>query len=130
MPERYQKEIEEILEQARDLGTSGRGRGRRDGILRLAWLQVRESMGGKGWSLSPGRVMLIAIGLLLSALFLGSVIPGLTGLLAWAGLILFIVGYGMFFLRPGRSVEKRWRGRPIDDTESLWDRWRRRLRRS
>ena len=130
MPERYQKEIEEILEQAGDLGTSGRGRGRRDGILRLAWLQVRESMGGKGWSLSPGRVMLIAIGLLLSALFLGSVIPGLTGLLAWAGLILFIVGYGMFFLRPGRSVEKRWRGRSIDDTESPWDRWRRRLRRS
>ena len=130
MPERYQKEIEDILRQAGDLDPGGGARGRGGGILRLAWRQVADSMGGGAWSLSPGRVMLAAIGLLLSALFLGSVIPGLTGLLAWAGLVLFIVGYGMFLLRPGRSVEKRWRGRPIDEAESPWDRWLRRLRRS
>ena len=128
MPERYKEEIEEILRQAGDLSPNGRRRRPRDGILRLIWQQLTDSVGGRGWSLTPGRVMLIAAGLLLSALFLGSVIPGLTGLLAWAGLILFIVGYGMFFVRPSK-VEKRWRGRPVDDLgESPWQRLRRRLR--
>ena len=129
MAERYQREIEEILQQAGDVGSNGRRRRGRKGFFGLIWQQVAQSVGGRGWSLSPGRVMLIAAGLLLSALFLGSVIPGLTGLLAWGGLILFIVGYGMFFVRP-RTVEKRWRGRPVEDWgDSPWNRLRRRLRR-
>lgn len=127
MSERYKKEIEEILRQAGDLGTGGKGLRRRQGILKLAWLQVREALGGKGWSLSPGRVMLIATGLLLSALVFRALVPGgIVALFAWGGLILFIVGYAMFFIRP-KGTEKRWRGRPVDDAgEAWWQRWRRR----
>ena len=48
------------------------------------------------------------------------------GIMAWGGLVLFIVGYAMFFIRP-RKFEKRWRGQPIDDSgEKFWDRLRRR----
>ncbi len=125
MSERYKKEIEEILRQAGDLGTGGKGLKRRQGILKLAWLQVRGALGGKGWSLSPGRVMLTATGLLLSALVFRALVPGgIVALLAWSGLILFIVGYGLFFVRP-RRIEKRWRGQAVDDEpRSRWDRFR------
>ena len=130
MPERYQKEIEEILRQADDIGSSGSGKVGRRGILRVLWSQIMATPGDGGRLLSPGRVMLVAICFLVAALFLGSAIPGFTGWLGWIGLFLFIVGYGMFFLRPRSSAEKRWRGRPVEDVESLWDRLRRRFSRN
>ena len=123
--QRYQREIEDILRQAGELGSGGRRRGPRGGFLRLVWRYIREAIGGKNWSITPGRVMLVAVSLLLSALIVQAAIPGLVGPLAWGGLILFIVGYAMFFIRP-RRIEKRWRGQPIDDRpESWWTRFRR-----
>ena len=127
MPDRYQKEIEEILRRTSDTGSSDGGRGRKNGILRVLWSQIMATQGDRGRLFSPGRVMLVAICFLVAALFLGSVIPGFTGLLGWMGLFLFIVGYGMFFLRPRSSSEKRWRGRPVEDEETIWDKLRRRF---
>ena len=122
MSERYQREIEEILQQAGDLGSGNRTGRSGQGLLRLIWLQIAGSVAGKNWSLSPGRIMLIAVVLLLSALVLQ------VGLLAWAGLLLFIIGYAMFFVRPPK-VEKRWRGQRIDyGGESWWHRLRRKIR--
>ena len=122
MSNKYQKEIEEILEQAGESGKHRRGGKTGPSLWRLIWLYVAKSVGGKDWSLKPGRVMVIAILLLLSALILR------TSLLAWAGLLLFIVGYGMFFVRPPK-IEKRWRGQSLEDSgDSWWDRFRRRLR--
>ena len=128
MSDRYEREIEEILRQAGELGTGGRSRGGSRGLLRLAWLSVAGAVGGKTWSLRPGRVMLAGVVLLLSALIVGSAAPGsLVPLLGWGGLILLIVGYAMFFIRP-QQVEKRWRGQPIDDRgQSWWDRLRRKM---
>jgi hypothetical protein len=128
MPKRYQEEIEEILKQTADLSSGKRRRRGKQGLLSLMWRYASESIGGKTWSITPGRVMLIAVALLLSALVMVAAIPGLAGPLAWAGLILFIVAYAMFFIRP-RRVEKRWRGQPIDDHGGNWfDRFRRRTR--
>lgn len=129
MPDRYQKEIEEILRRTGDTGTgsSDSGRGRKNGILRVLWSQIMATQGDRGRLVSPGRVMLVAICFLAAALFLGSVIPGFTGWLGWMGLFLFIIGYGMFFLRPRSSSEKRWRGRPVEDEETIWDKLRRRF---
>ena len=128
MSDRYKREIEEILQQAGEIGSGGGAHGSRPGFLRLVWLQLVQSVGGKTWSLRPGRVMLLAVvllGLALISFFFGL---GFAGLLGWAGLILFIVGYAMFFVRPPK-VEKRWRGQPIDyNGESLWDRLRRRIK--
>ena len=74
--------------------------------------------------------MLIAFVLLLAALVLNSAAPsfGITGLVAWSGLILLIVGYAMFFIRPKpiKPIEKRWRGQKIElNGESWWERLRR-----
>ena len=122
MAERYKREIEEILQQAGELGTGNGARRSRPGLPRLILQQLTQSVGGKAWSLTPGRVMIGAVVLLLAALFLG------ISLLAWAGLVLFIIGYAMFFVRP-RKVEKLWRGQPIDDTgETWWNRIRRKFK--
>ena len=36
---------------------------------------------------------------------------------AWAGIILFILAYALFFVKPSNNTEKRWRGRPVDDDD-------------
>ena len=128
MSKRYQKEIEEILKQAGELGDSGQSRGPRRSTWRLVWIYISQSLGGKRWSPSPGRVILIGVSLLLSALIVSQFVAGLGGLLAWGGLLLFIVGYAMVFMRP-RKIEKRWRGEPLEDGgDSWWDRLRRKLK--
>ncbi len=128
MSERYKREVEEILQQAGELRSEGNAGARRPSLLRLVRLHLAQSLGGKTLSLSPGRVMLFGLLLLLSALISQAFFAGLVGILAWAGLIFLIVGYGMFFTRPPR-IEKRWRGQQIDyDGESWWGRVRRKIR--
>ncbi len=129
MSSKYQREIEEILEQAGELKSPGLPKRPRRSLGRLMLLQIGQSIGGKDWSIKPGRLMLVAIGLLVAALVVRATAPGLTGPLAWSGLLLFIVAYGMFFIRPRNRVERRWRGQPLDrDEESWWDRFKGRLR--
>ena len=130
MPDRYKQEIEEILRQAGEVAPAERPAARRESLPKLVWRHFVESLGGKTWSISPGRVMLAAVALLLSALIVRAAVPGLVGPLAWAGLILFIVGYGMFFVRgsKGPKVERRWRGQLLDAEESWWDRLRRSIK--
>lgn len=126
MPDKYEEEIDEILRQAGEL-TSGKGGARRhSSFLGLIWLQIKRSLGGRALSISPGRVMLVAVVLLLTALVMR------ISLVAWAGLILFIVGYAMFFVKPktGSGEEKRWRGQPIEYGDPpWWERFRRRFQR-
>ena len=122
MAERYKREIEEILQQAGELGTGNGARRSRPGLPRLILQPLTQSVGGKDGSLTPCRVMIGAVVLLLAALFLG------ISLLAWAGLVLFIIGYAMFFVRPPK-VEKRWRGQRIEyGLDSWWSRLRRKIR--
>jgi hypothetical protein len=133
MPEHYQKEIEEILKKAEMEGPGPRKHGVKPGFGRTLWLQARQSFGGRGWSISPGRIMLTAGLLLLAWLVLKSYTPVLASSLAWAGLLVFIIGYALFFVRPPRGGEKRWRGQPLDDRshspfESWWERIRRRMK--
>ena len=136
MPDRYEKEIEDILEKAGvpgdDSSSAPKPKARRSrGVRRLAWLYARQSLSGGLWSFSPGRVMLIGFVLLLSTLLVMPFASGVPGFLAWAGLIICIIGYGMFLARPPK-VEKRWRGRTLGAGErsrirSAFDRIRRRL---
>ena len=125
MPERYQQEIEEILRQSGEL--TGKPK-RQPSFLKLVWRHFLQSLGGKTWSISPGRVMLAAVSLLLTALLISSAAPGFVAPLAWAGLLLFIVGYAMFFIKPQKPLEKRWRGQKIElEGDSWWDRLRKKL---
>jgi hypothetical protein len=148
MPEKYKQEIEDILRQAGEWTTPERVRKRRQSVWKLSWHQAKGSLKGKAWAITPGRVMLTALLVFLTALIIYPAAPnlGLVGPMAIAGLVLFAVAYGLFFVRRpgyekrwrGRSVgegrlshsEKRWRGMPIEDNEpSWWNRFRSRLRR-
>jgi len=128
MSDKYQREIEEILQQAGGIGPD-ESRGPMGGFLWLVWSQLVHSVGGKVWSLRPGRVMLLAMALLFLALTTYAFGLGVAGLLGWTGLVLFIVGYAMFFIRLPKTEPKRWRGQPIDYGEKSWfDRLRQRMR--
>lgn len=122
MAKRYEKEIDDILKQAGEIGSGKRGQGR--GFFRLISLYLARSIGGPVRSLRPGRVMLIAVALLLLALIINTTASGagVVAPIALAGLILFIVAYAMFFIRPPKRTgsEKRWRGQPIDDEQVSW----------
>ena len=88
MSSKYQREIEEILQRAGDLGsTRGGRRAPRHSLPRLVWLYGKRSLSGKLWSLSGGRVMLFGLVLLLSTLVVRPFVNGVSGYLAWAGLL-------------------------------------------
>ena len=129
MSSKYQREIEDILKKAGELESSKpKHRPGRQSVRRLAWLYVRQSLSGELWSISPGRVMLIGLVLLLSTLLVRPFVGGVSVYLAWAGLLVLIVGYGMMLVKPP-ILEKRWRERPLDESpESWWDRLRRKLK--
>lgn len=132
MPDQYQKEIEDILKKAEAEAPLPSGNSRRS-LRGMVWQYTRQSLNTKAWGVSPGRIMLAALALLLAALLLRPFVPGMFGLLAWAGLIIFIVAYGMVFLRPSKTGQRKmWRGRYIDDEpdggSSWWQRLKRRFR--
>ena len=118
MSDRYEREIEDILKRAGDFGEPSppkRASGREYSFRKLVWVYIRQSLGGRMWSFSPGRVMLIGFVLLLSTLIVRPFAAGAIGYLAWAGLLLCIVGYGLILARPPK-MDKRWRGQPLDDS--------------
>ena len=130
MSERYQREIEEILEQASE-ALPGKGRKQRShrSIFAAIGSILGGMLGGKKWAITPGRLMLIAVALILSALIVRAMTPGIVAPLLWAGLFLFIVAYGLFFIRPWPQYEKRWRGRLVEEYDNpWWERIRRRLK--
>ena len=129
MPEKYQKEIEDLLDNLSSL-PSRPARKKRPSLVRIVMGGVGTLLGGRGRSISPGRIMLGAVILLLTAWWFTTMLPGLAGLVAWAAVILFILGYAFFFVSPGNSYQKRWRGEPLEQAPSQWwDRFRRRAKR-
>ena len=134
MPDQYQKEIEDILRRAEAEEPLPSGQPRRS-LRGMVWQYARQSLNSKAWGVSPGKIMLAALALLLAAFLLRPIVPGMFGLLAWAGLIVFIVAYGMVFLRPSKSQpRKMWRGRYIDGASgegarSWWQGIKRRFKR-
>ena len=115
MAERYQREIEEILEQT---GTSADPKqpAKSGGMLRRLGRSRGSGSGGRARRITPLRVFMASIALLLTALLMNSLAPGLQGLFAWSGLLLFIVAYALFFTHPGKPIEKRWRGQVVGDS--------------
>ena len=112
MAQRYQKEIEEILDQvnakvpARKVADGGKALRKRQEPPR----RTRFPLG-----ISPVRLLIAGSLLLLVALVLRGSVPGVAGPLTWIGVGLFIATYVLFFLRPARPTELRWRGRKIED---------------
>ena len=131
MSDKYIRQIEEILKDAE----RSRGKSVADGVeeppkasgllSRLGRLRIILRV-------SPNKVVLAGIILIVVSFVLYNAfnylfVENFKFLLPiWAGLILFVIVYGLLFVKPG-SEEKRWRGRMLDDgiQPSKWERLRR-----
>ena len=134
MSDRLMKEIEEILRKAETEGGEVeeprpvRVR-RRPAVPRPRLPSVRGPL------LTSGRLMVLGVALLIASLVVFTAGgPRSVGVyLIWAGILAFVVAYGLYFARgggPGERFEKRWRGRPVDDEPPpLRDRFRNIFRR-
>ena len=131
MPEKYQDEIEEILRRSGE-SAPVKPVGERERPLEdmpESYDSLRDlKQSGKGstrlWpSLSPGKIMLGGLIIfVLGALWLGPLI--------WVGLTVLVVAYLLFFVKPGSSsMEKRWRGRSVEEEGTNVDRLKKWLKR-
>lgn len=137
--QRYEREIEELL--ARMEGHVGR-RPRARGWRRF-WQQVKgHGFGGfRGLfsDITPGRIMLLSLGLLFLALFLNAAQVPAARPIALVGGLAFVISYILHFIRGEPSPrEKRWRGRavsfpreqdPLPQWLARWRDWWRRNKR-
>ena len=75
------------------------------------------------------KLQLIRVLCALVAMLFGAGMPGILGAaLAWGAVILFILGYALFFINPSSSYEKRWRGQAVETPPTLWERVIRRIK--
>ncbi len=125
MPERFQQEIEEILEQSE--AQAPLSRAKRSGRPKA---ERPESVGGL---ITPGRIIIVAVVLLLTfaLIFDGT----LATAFLWSALVAGVIGYAFFFVRADRAENKpHWRGKPVEydsppSGPSFWDKLTRRFRR-
>jgi len=117
MPEKYEREIEEIL--AKSSKESKKAHPNKS-FLNIFFRYLNQSVRIRNFKISPGRIMLVGLCLLLLALIISTFTSTWTSFFAWIGLLLLILGYFLFFLGSKNSAtEKLWRGRPIQ-TKSKW----------
>ncbi len=123
MPSRYQKEIEDILEQTGKSAppVPGASKSQRGGTSRGWRGGLAHFVGLLPWRVSPAKLMLVSFVVLLVAALLNVFNTPAVSPVFGVGLALFIVAYILFFLPSSRSrTERRWRGRPVDDGRRSW----------
>lgn len=131
MADKYIREIEEILKEAE----RSRGRSVVDGVDEAPKANgplSRLGRFGGAFRVSPNKVVLAGIILIVVSFVLYNAfnylfVENVKFLLpVWAGLILFVIVYGLLFVRPGTD-DKRWRGKMLDDgvRPSRWEQLRR-----
>ena len=113
MPERFQQEIEKILEQAEDLPPST------EPEKTSKQQNYRPPSFSSSWknSISAGRLIVLAILLFLTFALL---FDGTLGMVFfWAGLILGIMGYALILIRADNSSSRpHWRGKLVEYDDS------------
>ncbi len=122
MPQRYQREIEEILGKVNEGTPEGSERSPRGsrGPRRAAPQRRPRRL---RFSFTPGGLFRAGLGLLLGAFVLNLLNVSILGFgvaapLAYLGVGVWVYAYVSYFTRPRRASERRWRGQPIDDAPS------------
>ena len=129
MSNRYQKEIQDILDEANQ-HSKRRGDGINiTSIPRMLGL-VKDSLGRFGRYTSgsfsfhsPGGLLVLGV----SVIILGWIsryfdaMRNLAGLVMWLGVILAILSYIRYFTRPRNPVVRKWRQQIIEDDDLLSD---------
>ena len=128
MPDRFVREIEEILKETEDSGSldSRKDPSKKD-------FGSNDSMGKPAGFLRSSNMMLAGIAFLLIAALMRQIFPGMVQLLLWTGIAMFIGAYFLFFIKPSSNkYQKKWRGQVIDTGAdvSIWRRFINSFRRS
>lgn len=133
MGQKYQKEIEEILEKVNAQKGAPAHPERRAHRTTAPVQRVPPPppSGRRTWRVSPSRTFLLAVLLLIAALILSvNDQSRAASISAWVGIVLFVVAYVSFFTEFRRGHERRWRGRILDDVPGSspgalrrWWRW-------
>jgi hypothetical protein len=135
MKQRYEREIEEILGETAGPPPSGESSKKvqsSGGVMRVT-SEARRPTRGFPWSfrlrLSSRHLGLIGAVLLLAAMILSyTSVPLAVGVTAALGVGFLVLAWILIFLQTEPEVEKRWRGRVIEDGTSSAS-WANRLRR-
>ena len=127
MPERFQQEIEEILEKTEDFPPPSKP----DKPPKEQNESPRSSTSGLKGSLPTGRAIILGVLLLLT---FAMVFNGTwQTFFLWGGLILGITGYALFFVRADKASSRpHWRGKLVEYDENpsgptWWDCFRKRF---
>ena len=133
MPDKFIREIEEILEKAEKESPQ------------LSQREVRKSKAlspRSNWSagisrlrpvfrVSAGKVILASVSLLLVVILINRflLVSGTVNLLIGIGVVFLVLAYLLFFMPSSTfNYEKRWRGQPIEEKRSIREKLRRWLR--
>ena len=121
MPEKYEKEIEDILANYSDSDADSSSEGRYP-QKRVGDLQEHDSSSSSkrrkfSFALTPAKIMLVGAAVLLLAWIR---FP----LLIWPALGIFLMAYLLIYRKPGSGstgYEKKWRGKVIEERKSAWE---------
>lgn len=115
MSDNIEREIEEILSQL-DEFVPEEGVARRVRRRSSDWAaNLNRAITSRLARVSLGRIMLVALGLVLVALLFGRVNPLLARWVIIAGLVLFFTSFILSLrLGQGRSAQRLWRGQVVD----------------
>ncbi len=126
MSDKYMEEIEEILKRAEEVMPEDRRAGperagRKTKSTGGSSNPMRRFSGGWKLGISAGKLMLASFALFILALAISATSLNFEKYLVIIGLILFVVAFALFFIKPGHiSQEKRWRGRIIEDRPTTY----------
>ena len=117
MPEKYQNEIEEILRRSGEAAPVESTRNRPlapEDSPELVDDHAQSPRSSRRWiNFSPGKIMLGGLVIFLIAVIMGFKI------FIWVGLAVLAGAYLLFFVKPNYgTIEKRWRGRLIEEPGS------------
>lgn len=122
MPNLFEEQIEEILEQSNSNLTNSNDTS--GNLNRGSRAKSRKPFPIPQIKTSPSRIMVSGLVCILAWLVLRGVESNVVTAVGYLGLVLLIFSYGMFVHRSGSRNELRWRGRPVDySTHKSW--WRR-----
>ncbi|MDW8120129.1 MAG: hypothetical protein RMK40_05740 [Chloroflexota bacterium] len=112
---RLEAELEEILRKADR-------RVQRKARRPWRWPRLRASF-------TPSALLVLGVLALVAAVVAQGPLRGWGTWVFWGGVVLLLAAYATYWARRTPRVEKRWRGRPVDDSEGWWRRVRRLFRR-
>ena len=129
MPQRYEREIEEIL---RRMGVASLDRTDHRRAIRRFWDWLVGGLSRIGALLQPSRLMIAGTALALLSYLLGRMALGMATWLAVLSVVAFVGAIALSVIRDSgrRRYRSGWRGRTLDlEREgSLWEGWMRRWR--